>query len=100
MSRTIPDYYKWYYRKSWKVLRNNQLRRKPYCEECDRNHLMTHATEVDHKTPHKGDKALFFDADNLQSLCETCHSRKTLLENGLSVSNKEPIGINGWPINQ
>jgi hypothetical protein len=28
---------------------------------------------VDHKIPHRGDETLFFDADNLQSLCKLHH---------------------------
>ena len=99
-SRKIPDYYKWYYRKSWKILRNKKLRQTPYCEDCFRYHTMTHANEVDHITPHRGDVHLFFNEDNLQSLCEPCHSRKTMNESGLNKNkyNKQPININGWPI--
>lgn len=40
------------------------------------------ATEVDHVRPHRGDPDLFWDADNLQSLCKPCHSRKTVAEDG------------------
>ncbi len=28
---------------------------------------------VDHVIPHRGDEGLFFDDDNLQSLCKPCH---------------------------
>lgn len=28
---------------------------------------------VDHVTPHKGDRDLFLDRDNLQLLCKRCH---------------------------
>ncbi|MCR8827199.1 HNH endonuclease [Photobacterium sp. TY 1-4] len=38
------------------------------------------ATDVDHITPHKGDRRLFFDQSNWQSLCKSCHSRKTARE--------------------
>lgn len=37
---------------------------------------------VDHITPHNGDPELFYDLDNLQSLCIECHSRKTATEDG------------------
>ncbi len=33
---------------------------------------------VDHKTPHNGDRALFFDDDNLWSICK-CPSEKKLI---------------------
>lgn len=39
------------------------------------------ATVVDHKVPHKGDEALFFNPLNLQALCKRCHdSAKQMLE--------------------
>lgn len=37
---------------------------------------------VDHIRPHKGDQELFWDPANLQSLCDSCHSRKTATEDG------------------
>lgn len=30
---------------------------------------------VDHKIPHRGDVALFWDRDNWQALCKACHDR-------------------------
>jgi 5-methylcytosine-specific restriction protein A len=38
------------------------------------------ATEVDHIIPHKGDMKLFWDSDNWQGLCKSCHSKKTAKE--------------------
>jgi 5-methylcytosine-specific restriction protein A len=38
------------------------------------------ATCVDHKNPHRGDWMLFWDRDNWQPLCASCHSRKTRKE--------------------
>jgi len=35
------------------------------------------ATDVDHVQPHEGDLMRFWQWDNLQPLCATCHSRKT-----------------------
>lgn len=40
------------------------------------------ATDVDHVRPHRGDRELLFAADNVQSLCHVCHSRKTATEDG------------------
>ena len=33
------------------------------------------ATVVDHVKPHQGSERLFFDSENLQSLCKPCHDR-------------------------
>jgi len=41
------------------------------------------ATVVDHIEPHKGDEELFYDINNLQSLCKSCHDRKTAKEDGV-----------------
>lgn len=62
-------------------LRPTQLINEPFCRECARRGERVRATEVDHIVPHRGDMALFTDRRNLQSLCKSCHSRKTLAEN-------------------
>ncbi|WP_317617964.1 HNH endonuclease [Rhodobacter capsulatus] len=33
------------------------------------------ASVVDHITPHRGNKALFWDRYNWQALCKPCHDR-------------------------
>ena len=64
---------KLYKRKSWQLLRQSQLSILPYCEYCQAMGSLKPAEVVDHITPHKGDEELFFNADNLQSLCKSCH---------------------------
>jgi len=67
-----------YLTRKWREeLRPAQLMREPFCRACARRGLRTPATRVDHIKPHRGDWALFTDPDNLQSLCESCHNRKT-----------------------
>ena len=61
-----------------KRLRPDQLAKEPWCAECGRIGLRVRATDVDHIVDHKGDPELFFDPGNLQSLCHSCHSRKTM----------------------
>lgn len=63
----------WYKSRRWKALREAQLRRKPLCECRIHAGRTVKAEVVDHKTPHRGDSGLFFDASNLQSLAKQCH---------------------------
>lgn len=63
----------WYKTARWLRMRAAQLRREPLCRYCMERGRTTAATVADHRTPHRGDRALFFDADNLQSLCKPCH---------------------------
>jgi len=63
------------YGRDWQRLRKWFLRRNPMCIT---PHCMNGASQVDHITPHHGrGDALFYDIDNLQALCPSCHSRKT-----------------------
>lgn len=80
--RDSAQWHKLYLTRLWREeLRPGQLLREPWCRECARRGLRTPATDVDHIRPHKGDRALFADPGNLESLCHACHSRKTLREN-------------------
>lgn len=73
----------WYSLPIWtQQLRPAQLLREPFCRECAKRGLRTPATDADHIVDHKGDWALFTDPGNLQSLCHSCHSRKTMQEHG------------------
>lgn len=45
--------------------------------ECERRGHITPATVVDHIIPHEGNLELFWDENNIQSLCKSCHDRKT-----------------------
>jgi 5-methylcytosine-specific restriction protein A len=40
------------------------------------------AAVTDHIIPHRGDKRLFWDANNWQALCLSCHGAKTAREDG------------------
>lgn len=51
------------------------LRREPLCRECWVHGRVTEATQVDHIVPLA--EGGTNDPDNLQSLCHSCHSRKT-----------------------
>jgi 5-methylcytosine-specific restriction protein A len=57
----------------WRRLRASHLQSHPCCVKCMEQGYDTRATVVDHKRPHRGDTRLFFDSDNLQSLCKPHH---------------------------
>lgn len=72
-----------YKAKEWQRLRDNQLKRHPNCQcpHCQGKKLK--ADTADHKIAHKGDRRLFFDPKNLQSMAASCHnSRKQSQERG------------------
>jgi 5-methylcytosine-specific restriction protein A len=73
VSMAKKDWHYLYDSKRWKALRLYQLGREPLCRKCKEVERLSPACIADHVTPHKGDICLFFDADNLQSLCKTCH---------------------------
>ncbi len=64
---------------AWRRLRRIKLQAQPLCEECLRENKTVKATMVDHIVPIKqGGAAL--DLSNLQSLCGSCHSKKSIKE--------------------
>lgn len=70
--------WRWMYgTETWRQLRAGQLLREPWCRECAARGIRQRATDVDHIAAHRGDWAAFTDPTNLQSLCHSCHSRKT-----------------------
>lgn len=74
----------WHYlytdpRYHWAERRTDQLIREPFCRECAKRGLRVWATDADHIVPHRGD-VLQFMTGQLQSLCHSCHSRKTMQE--------------------
>lgn len=100
-SKAAQSYRRLYSTALWTRLRSEQLLREPWCRECARHGIRTRATDVDHIRDHKGDAALFADAGNLQSLCHSCHSRKTASEmaktqefdSNLGRENGERLGV-------
>ena len=74
------EWHRMYKDERWNSLRTNQLLKEPYCCECAKKKIRTPATDVDHILPHRGDWGRSLDANNLQSLCHSCHSVKTVKE--------------------
>lgn len=68
-------------------LRKKHLAAHPFCVHCiaEGKPMMQCLPDepfVDHKIPHKGDPKLFFDPTNLQTMCRSHHSSKTVREDG------------------
>ena len=58
------------YDHKWQQARTTYLVSHRFCAFC--NAL---STVVDHRTPHRGNQALFWDQGNWQALCIPCHNR-------------------------
>ena len=65
------------YDRRWQATRARYLQLHPLCAECARTGRIAAASVVDHITPHRGNKALFWDEGNWQPMCKSCHDRKT-----------------------
>jgi 5-methylcytosine-specific restriction protein A len=64
----------WYKLKRWTDLRWRVLTRDLFtCRMCGRIEGNTSRLVCDHRAPHHGDPALFWDEANLQTLCSPCH---------------------------
>lgn len=81
----------------WRRFAKMQLGREPLCRLCFQMGRDTAAAVVDHIVPHETDPKLFWDANNLQSLCPTCHNAKRTAEN---IGYSQAAGVDGIPIDQ
>ena len=72
----------YYWTKEWRERRAEQLMRFPYCRDPQSIHAAqrrtVEATHVDHIKPRRMGGT--DDPSNLESLCTTCHNRKTATE--------------------
>jgi 5-methylcytosine-specific restriction protein A len=78
-----PDSTERGYSYRWKKYSRERLARFPICAACEASDRSTLAACTDHIRPisDAGERdPLFWDADNHQSLCWPCHSRKTAKE--------------------
>ena len=85
------------YGSRWQKARASFLAAHPICVMCKAGGTLTPANVVDHVIPHRGDKNLFWDTANWQSLCARHHnSDKRRMESGKEV--RPQIGLDGWPV--
>ena len=98
-----PDYrsaeaerYRYLYKtKAWRFRRLAFLECHPLCERCSKDGKVTAATVVNHRKPHKGDAALFFDEANWQPLCKPCHDGPTQQFERRGYTTE--VGADGFP---
>jgi 5-methylcytosine-specific restriction protein A len=68
------------YDSRWAKLRGMHRRREPLCRACQRQGRIKPVQEVDHVIPFRGNPHLMLADWNLQSLCRSCHARKSANE--------------------
>lgn len=84
------------YGRRWRGQRAVFLAANPLCVMCQSLGRIEPATVVDHKVPHRGDEALFWDQGNWQSLCEDHHNGQKAREEIRGYSDR--LGDDGWPL--
>ena len=95
MKRVDP----FYLSKEWKAVRIQRIRldnwRCLHCGVSVRGKAKGGATpHVDHVVPRRTEPARALDISNMQTLCASCHSRKTVMEG----QDRPLIGPDGYPI--
>lgn len=70
------------YTYQWRKSSKEFVKKHPLCVYCIRDGRLTPSAEVDHIKPHGGDRKLFWNKNNWQALCKSCHSKKTAEEDG------------------
>ena len=78
-------------------LRAQLLAKEPLCRHCKAKGKITAAAIADHIVSLAQGGAAH-DLTNLQPLCDPCHRRKTLAEQGKSYRERKQIGPDGWPV--
>ena len=76
-NRNAQPWRRWYSLARWKALRWAVLVRDGFACQwpgCGRVEADTSRLVADHRRPHRGDAALFWDEANLWTLCASCHS--------------------------
>ena len=69
-----------YHTKQWQTLRQIQLSQHPICAGCKSEGIIAAAQHVDHIFPWQQIGEMAFTHNIYQSLCQSCHSSKTYLE--------------------
>lgn len=74
---------------AWQQARLAHLAEHPLCVMCEAEGKVRVGSVVDHRIPHKGDQALFWDMKNWQTLCKPHHDGdKQAIDKGSSERTK------------
>ena len=80
-SPTAEPWRAWYSTTEWKALRRSTIERDGFrCRCCGELEARMSLLVADHIVPHRGDRALFFDPANLQTLRKSCHDGRKQAE--------------------
>lgn len=77
-STVLEHWRAWYHLARWKRLRAKVLQRDLFTCQCGCGHIEpnTSLLVADHRKPHRGDPALFWDEDNVHTLRKSpCHDK-------------------------
>lgn len=99
-----------YKTKAWRLTRVTVITEAGFrCEECKRP-IVLHKREatkcipvahVDHIKTVKEAPELQLERSNLRCLCEPCHNRRTIYDQGVHKNSKRKLSsacdVNGWP---
>lgn len=73
-------YIRFYKSKEWRKLSHHWLMMHPLCESCKRRGIMRKGDVVDHIIELRDDFSKRLNKNNLQTLCYSCHNKKTKIE--------------------
>ena len=80
----------------WRKVAKMFLDQNPLCSPCLKSQRETPGTIVHHKIEHKGDIELFYNWDNLESVCASCHSGHIRVSEHVGYS--QSCDADGFPI--
>ena len=87
--RKVRSHHSLYNTGSWRRSRKSYIQHHPLCMRCKKYGMTTASTDVDHIIPHRGDPDLFYDINNWQALCHSCHAWKTQREGKIQDDNSK-----------